>query len=186
MDKDDIGRRMKGAVEALQAELAGLRTGRASTGLLEAVNVDAYGAMMPMNQVASLSVLDARTLSISIWDANLTKAVEKAIMESDLGLNPQTEGNVIRLPLPDLTEERRIELTKVAGKMAENSRVAVRNVRRDAIDQIRKSEKDGDVSKDESHRSQEEIQKLGEAGRRVRPLGALAGCGSGPSRGRCE
>ena len=151
---------MDGAIEALRKEFAGLRTGRASTALLEHINVDAYGSKMPMNQVASISVPEPRMLTVQVWDNSLVKETEKAIRESDLGLNPQTEGNLIRVPLPELSEERRVELTKVAAKFGEQARVAVRNVRRDGMDSLKKSEKDGDISKDEQRVRGEDIQKL--------------------------
>jgi ribosome recycling factor len=151
---------MDGALEALRKEFSGLRTGRASTALLENVNVDAYGAKMPMNQVGSISVPEPRMLTVQVWDNSLIKEAEKAIRDADLGLNPQTEGNLIRVPLPDLSEERRVELTKVAAKFGEQARVAVRNVRRDGMDTLKKNEKDGDISKDEQRDRGEEIQKL--------------------------
>ncbi len=151
---------MDGAIEALKREFAGLRTGRASTALLEHINVDAYGAKMPMNQVASISVPEPRLLTVQVWDNSLIKEAEKAIRESDLGLNPQTEGNLIRVPLPELSEERRVELTKVAAKFGEQARVAVRNVRRDGMDTLKKNEKSGEISKDEQHARGEDIQKL--------------------------
>ncbi len=151
---------MDGAIEALRKEFAGLRTGRASTALLEHINVDAYGSKMPMNQVASISVPEPRLLTVQVWDNSLVKEAEKAIRESDLGLNPQTEGNLIRVPLPELSEERRVELTKVAAKFGEQARVAVRNVRRDGMDTLKKNEKDGEISKDEQHAGGEDIQKL--------------------------
>ena len=159
-DPDDLMRRMDGAIEALRKEFTGLRTGRASTALLENVNVDAYGAIMPMNQVASISIPEARLLTVQVWDNSLVKAAEKAIRESDLGLNPQTEGNLIRVPLPELSEERRIELTKVAAKFGEQARVAVRNVRRDGMDTLKKSEKDHEISQDEQRVRGEDIQRF--------------------------
>lgn len=159
-DPDDLKRRMDGALEALRKEFSGLRTGRASTALLENVNVDAYGTKMPMNQVGSVSVPEPRLLTVQVWDNSLIKEAEKAIRDADLGLNPQTEGNLIRVPLPDLSEERRVELTKVAAKFGEQARVAVRNVRRDGMETLKKNEKDGDISKDEQHDRGEEIQKL--------------------------
>lgn len=159
-DPDDLKRRMDGALEALRKEFGGLRTGRASTALLENVNVDAYGAKMPMNQVGSISVPEPRLLTVQVWDNSLIKEAEKAIRDADLGLNPQTEGNLIRVPLPDLSEERRVELTKVAAKFGEQARVAVRNVRRDGMESLKKNEKDGDISKDEQHDRGEDIQKL--------------------------
>jgi len=155
----DIKRRMDGAMDAFRSDLAGLRTGRASASLLEPINVEAYGAQMPMNQVGNISAPEPRLLSVQVWDANLVGAVEKAIRDSDLGLNPQTEGQVIRVPLPDLTEERRKELVKVAGNYAEQARVAVRNVRRDGMDQLKKAEKAGDISQDEQHARSDDVQK---------------------------
>ncbi len=159
-DPDDLMRRMDGAIEALRKEFTGLRTGRASTALLENVNVDAYGTIMPMNQVASISIPEARLLTVQVWDNSLVKEAEKAIRESDLGLNPQIEGNLIRVPLPELSEERRIELAKVAAKFGEQARVAVRNVRRDGMDTLKKSEKDHEISQDEQRARGEDIQKI--------------------------
>ena len=160
LDMADIKRRMDGALKALEAEFAGLRTGRASAALLEPIHVDAYGSSMPLNQVGTISVPEARMLSVQVWDASLAKAVEKAIRNSDLGLNPQTEGQVVRVPLPDLNEERRQELTKVAGKYAEQARVAVRNVRRDGMETLKHMEKDGEISEDEHRTMSHDIQKL--------------------------
>lgn len=154
--KDDIKRRMDGALEVLQKEFGGLRTGRPSVSLLDPVVVDVYGAKMPLNQIGTISIPEPRMLSVQIWDAGNTKAAERAIMEAGLGLNPQTEGTVIRLPLPDLTQERRQELVKVAGKYSENTRIAIRNVRRDGMDEIKKS----DSSEDEQKRMSDEVQKL--------------------------
>lgn len=159
-DLKDISRRMDGALDALHKEFAGLRTGRASPSLLEPIVVDAYGSMMPLKQVGGISVPEPRMLAVTVWDGSLIKAVEKAIRESDLGLNPMTEGNVIRVPIPELNEERRTELTKVAGRYAEAARVAVRNVRRDGMDGLKKAEKDGDLSQDDVRRLSDEIQKL--------------------------
>ena len=159
-DPDDLMRRMDGAIEALRKEFAGLRTGRASTALLENLNVDAYGTNMPMNQVASISIPEARMLTVQVWDNTLVKEAEKAIRGADLGLNPQTEGNLIRVPLPELSEERRIELTKVAAKFGEQARVAVRNVRRDGMDTLKKNEKKGEISQDEQHVRGDDVQKL--------------------------
>jgi ribosome recycling factor len=155
-NKADLKRRMEGAVEVLHKEFSGLRTGRASTSLLDPIIVDVYGSKMPINQVGSVSVMDSRMLSVQVWDANSVGATEKAIRESGLGLNPQSEGNVIRIPLPDLNEERRTELVKVAGKYAEAARIAVRNVRRDGMDSIKK----GDSPEDDQKRQSEEVQKL--------------------------
>lgn len=160
LDMADIKRRMDGALKALEAEFAGLRTGRASAALLEPIHVDAYGSSMPLNQVGTISVPEARMLAVQVWDASLAKAVEKAIRNSDLGLNPQTEGQVVRVPLPDLNEERRQELTKVAGKYAEQARVAVRNVRRDGMETLKHMEKDGEISEDEHRTMSHDIQKL--------------------------
>ncbi len=160
IDLDDIARRMDGALEAFGRELAGLRTGRATTALLEPITVDAYGAQMPMNQVGTISVPEARLLSVQVWDKGLVKAVERAILESSLGLNPQTEGSTIRIPVPDLSEERRAELAKVASRYAEQARVAVRNVRRDGMDRLKKLEKDGDISQDDQHLYGDEVQSL--------------------------
>ncbi len=159
-DETDLKRRMDGALDALKREFSGLRTGRASTSLLENVQVDAYGAAMPMNQVASVSVPEPRMLSVQVWDDGNVKAVEKAIIDSELGLNPQTEGNLIRVPIPELSEERREEMTKVAAKYAEQARIAVRNVRRDGMDSLKKLEKDGEISQDEHRARGDDIQQL--------------------------
>ena len=155
----DLDRRMDGAVTALGHEFAGLRTGRASPTLLDPIQVDAYGGMMPLNQVAGVTVPEPRLLTVTVWDNSVVKAVEKAIRESDLGLNPQTEGNVIRIPIPELNEERRRELGKVAGQYAESARVAVRNVRRDGMDQIKKAKADG-MSEDDQKLWEQEMQDL--------------------------
>ncbi len=162
-DLSDIERRMDGASDALGREFAGLRTGRASTALLEPINVDAYDSQMPMNQVGTISVPEPRMLTVQVWDQSLVKSVEKAIMESSLGLNPQTEGNLIRIPIPDLSEERRVELTKVAGQYAEQARIAVRNVRRDGMDRLKKMEKAGELSQDDQHLYADEIQSMTDA-----------------------
>ena len=162
-DIDDLKRRMNGAVDVLKGEFGGLRIGRATPALLEPIQVDAYGSSMPMNQVGTISAPDARMLSVQVWDNSLIASVEKAIRDSDLGLNPQTEGNVVRVPVPQLSEERRVEMTKVASKYAEQARVAVRNVRRDGIDDLKKMEKDGDISQDEQHAWADEIQALTDA-----------------------
>lgn len=156
----DLKQRMSGAVEVLEKEFIGLRTGRASTNMLEPVTVEAYGSRMPLNQVASVSVPEPRLLTVQVWDSTQTKAVEKAIRDAGLGLNPQAEGSLIRVPIPELSTERRTELTKVAGKYAENARVSVRNVRRDGMDAVKKSEKDKLISEDEAKRQSDEIQKL--------------------------
>lgn len=156
----DLTTRMEGALSALKHEFNGLRTGRASADLLAPVMVDAYGASMPLAQVATVSVAGTRSLTISVWDAGLVNATEKAIRDSGLGLNPNTEGNVLRINLPELNEERRQELVKVARKYAENGRVSIRNVRRDGMDTIKKAEKDGDITEDESRKYADDIQKI--------------------------
>lgn len=159
-DENDLKRRMEGALEALKREFGGLRTGRASTSLLENIQVDCYGAAMPLNQVASVSVPEPRLLTVQVWDNGNVKATEKAIQDAELGLNPQTEGNLIRVPIPELSEERREEMTKVAAKYAEQGRIAVRNVRRDGMDSLKKLEKDGDISQDEQRARGDDIQKM--------------------------
>ena len=158
-DIEAIARRMDGAVDALRKELGGLRTGRASTSLLEPLVVDAYGSSLPINQVGTISVPESRMLTVTVWDRGLAKATEKAIRDSGLGLNPQTEGSTIRVPLPELTQERRKELSKVAAKYSEHARVAVRNVRRDGMDGLKKAEKDGAISQDEQKSLSEKIQQ---------------------------
>jgi ribosome recycling factor len=158
--KKDVARRMHGAVEALAKEFGGLRTGRASTSLLEPITVAAYGGQMPMNQVGTVGVPEPRMLTVQVWDRSLVKAVEKAILESGLGLNPAVDGQLIRVPIPTLSEERRVELTKIAGKYAEEARVAVRNVRRHAMDTLKRAEKDGDISEDEHRDYGEVIQEV--------------------------
>ena len=159
-DKKDLERRMEGAITSLQSELQGLRTGRASINLLDTVMVPAYGSNMPMNQVGSVSVMDSRMLAVNIWDKGLVAAADRAIRDAGLGLNPVVDGLNLRIPIPPLNEERRVELTKVAGKYAESARVAVRNVRRDGMDAIKKMEKDGDISEDDLKRLSDEVQKL--------------------------
>ena len=138
INKDDLVKRMDGAINSFNGDLVGLRTGRASTNMVDGILVDAYGQKMPIDQVGSISVPEARMISIQVWDKGLVIAVEKAIHESGLGLNPQTDGELIRIPIPELNEERREELSKIAGKYAEQSRVAIRNVRRDGMDEIKK------------------------------------------------
>lgn len=159
-DQADLKRRMDGAVDNLHKEFGGLRTGRASVSLLDPVMVDAYGSKMPLNQVGTVSVPESRMLSVQVWDAGLAKATEKAIRDAGLGLNPQPEGTLIRIPIPDLNEERRQELSKVASKYAENARISVRNVRRDGMDALKKMEKDGEISEDDHKRMSDEVQKL--------------------------
>ena len=156
----DIKRRMIGSVDALKHDFGGLRTGRASATLLDPITVDAYGANMPLAQVASVSVPESRLLQISVWDRGLVIAVEKAIHQSNLGLNPQTEGQVIRLRMPDLTQDRRKELVKVAHGYAEKAKVAARNVRRDGMDQLKALEKAKLMSEDEHKQRADEVQKL--------------------------
>ncbi|HEX3882527.1 MAG TPA: ribosome recycling factor [Stellaceae bacterium] len=156
----DVERRMDGALEALRKEFGGLRTGRASASLLEPIQVNAYGNMTPLAQVASINVPEPRLITVQVWDRGNVKAVDKAIRESSLGLNPQGEGQLIRVPIPDLNQDRRRELTKVAAKYAEAARVSVRNVRRDGIEALRKKEKDGDISQDEQRKLEKEIQTL--------------------------
>jgi ribosome recycling factor len=156
----DLSRRMDGAIEVLRKEFGGLRTGRASASLLEPVQVEAYGNMVPLNQVANISVPEPRMITVQVWDRGVAKAVDKAIREAGLGLNPQSEGQVIRVPIPDLNEERRRELTRVAAKYAEQARVSVRNVRRDGVDALRKLEKDSEISQDEHRKLQTDIQHL--------------------------
>lgn len=152
--------KMQGAIEALTREFAGVRTGRASTGLLEGIRVDYYGTPMPINQLASLSVPDPKTLLIQPWEPGMLPAIEKAIMKSDLGLTPMNDGNVIRLAVPPLTEERRKQLAKVVGKLAEDCRVAVRNIRHEANKKVKALEKEKKISEDESRRGQDQVQKI--------------------------
>ena len=152
--------RMDKAVQALKDEFASLRTGRASANLLDQVTVDAYGSQMPLNQVASISVPEPRSISVNVWDRGLIVSVEKAIRNAGLGLNPVVEGQNLRIPIPPLTEERRRELAKVAGKYAEQQKIAVRNVRRDAMDDLKKAEKDNVITQDEHRRMDVEVQKL--------------------------
>ena len=158
-DVAELKRRMHGAVQVLKQELGGLRTGRASPHLVDPIHVEAYGSHMPMNQVATVSVPEARLISIQVWDASVVKAVEKAIRDSNLGLNPSVEGQVVRIRIPELNQERRQELVKIAHKYAEAARVAVRHVRRDGLDHLKKLQKDGHVSEDEIKRHEGEVQK---------------------------
>ncbi len=159
-NKADLQRRMHGAVEVLKHDLGGLRTGRASTSLLDPVSVEVYGANMPINQVATVSAPEPRMLTVQVWDRSNVNAVEKAIRSAGLGLNPISEGQLIRLPIPDLTEERRKELAKLAHQYAEKARIAVRNVRRDGMDWLKQDEKKGEISQDEHKRLEHEVQKL--------------------------
>ena len=160
---DDLKRRMHAAVEVLKKEFAGLRTGRANASLLDNIMVNAYGSPMPINQVATVSVPEARLITIQVWDKGMLREVEKAILESGLGLNPLVDSTLIRLPIPDLSEERRKELVKIAGKYAEDKRIAVRNVRRDANDELKKAEKDSHISQDEQKKMETEIQTATDA-----------------------
>jgi ribosome recycling factor len=158
--KDEITRRMAGAVSTLKTELGGLRTGRASAALLDPVKVEAYGNTVPINQVGTVSTPEARMITVQVWDKGLAKAVDKAIRDSGLGLNPQMDGQLLRIPLPELNEERRKELTKMGSKYAEAARVAVRNVRRDGMELLKRLEKDKKIGEDEHHTKGEELQKL--------------------------
>ncbi len=159
-DENDLKRRMDGAVESLRKEFAGLRTGRASAGLLDPIKVDAYGALTPINQIGTVSVPEPRMISVQIWDKTMVGAADKAIRNSGLGLNPVVEGQLLRIPIPPLNEERRAEIAKMAGNYAEHARVAVRNVRRDGMDALKKMEKDGVLSEDEHKAFAEDVQKL--------------------------
>ena len=156
----DLRRRMDGALEVLRKEFAGLRTGRASASLLDPVQVEAYGNTVPLNQVGTVSVPEPRLIIVQVWDRGVVKATEKAIREAGLGLNPQTEGQTIRVPIPDLNEERRRELTKVAAKYAEQARVSIRNVRRDGLDLLKKQEKDHKITQDQHRKLDKDIQAL--------------------------
>lgn len=159
-NKADLQRRMHGAVEAMKHDLGGLRTGRASPTLLDPVVVEVYGAHMPLNQVATVSAPEPRMLTVQVWDRGNVNSVEKAIRSAGLGLNPISEGQNIRLPIPDLTEDRRKELAKLTGQYAEKARIAVRNVRRDGMDMIKTDEKKGEIGKDDQKRLETEVQKL--------------------------
>jgi ribosome recycling factor len=158
-DIADVKRRMQGAINAFKNDLASLRTGRASPNLLDPIQIDAYGASMPISQVATVNVPEPRLLSVQVWDRGMVAAVEKAIRESDLGLNPQTEGQVIRLRIPEMNEQRRKEMVKVAHKYAEEAKIAVRHVRRDGLDLLKKLEKDSAISEDDSTRHADQVQK---------------------------
>ena len=162
-NKDELNRRMNGAVATLKSELAGLRTGRASAALLDPVKVEAYGNAVPINQVGSIATPEPRMITVQVWDKGLAKAVDKAIRDAGLGLNPQMDGQLLRIPLPELNEERRKELTKLAAKYAEAARVAVRNVRRDGMDLLKRLEKDHKIGQDEQHTKADELQKLTDA-----------------------
>jgi ribosome recycling factor len=159
-DKADIERRMQGAVDSLKSDLGGLRTGRANVTLLDPVHAEVYGALMPLSQIATVSAPDARMLSVQVWDKSNIGAVEKGIAKAGLGLNPMIDGQTIRLPIPDLTEERRKELAKVAGQYAEKARIAVRNVRRDGMENLKADEKKKEIGEDDRKRLEGEVQKL--------------------------
>ena len=162
-NKDEMNRRMNGAVGTLKSELGGLRTGRASAALLDPVKVEAYGNMVPVSQVGSIGTPEARMITVQVWDKGLAKAVDKAIRDAGLGLNPQMDGQLLRIPLPELNQERRKELSKLAHKYAEAARVAVRNVRRDGMDLLKRLEKDHKIGQDEQHTKGDELQKMTDA-----------------------
>ena len=160
IDSKSYEEKMEKAVEALKREYLGLRTGRASTSLLEPISVDAYGGKVPINQVSNISVPESRMITVQVWDESLVQAVENSIRNSDLGLNPMIEGSLIRVPIPELSEERRIEIVKIASKYSEDTKITIRNIRRDAMDKIKDEEKNKNISKDESYQKSEEIQRL--------------------------
>ncbi|WP_164116888.1 ribosome recycling factor [Sphingorhabdus sp. Alg239-R122] len=159
-DKSDLTRRMNGAVDALKGDLSGLRTGRANVALLDPVQVEVYGANMPLNQVATVSVPEPRMISVQVWDKGNVNAVEKAIRSAGLGLNPIADGSMLRLPIPDMTEERRKELAKLVGQYAEKARISIRNVRRDGMDALKQDENKKEISEDERKTLENEVQKL--------------------------
>ncbi|MDR3500105.1 MAG: ribosome recycling factor [Parvibaculum sp.] len=160
LDIADVERRMRGALQALKEEFSGLRTGRASAGILDPVTVDAYGQKMPISQVGTVGVPEPRMITVQVWDRALVSAVDKAIRNAGLGLNPNVDGQLIRLPIPELNQERRTELTKIAAKYTEQARIAVRNVRRDAMDELKRLEKDGHMGQDDHKAGTEKVQKL--------------------------
>ncbi len=160
IDLNDLKRRMNGALENLKSEFVGLRTGRASVNLMDPVVVDAYGSKMPLNQVATVSTPESRMISVQVWDKSMVASAEKAIRNAGLGLNPVVDGQTLLIPIPELNEERRAELTKVAGKYAEQTRIAIRNVRRDGMETIKRLEKDSEISQDEQKVYSDKIQKL--------------------------
>ncbi len=160
IDLNDLKRRMNGALENLKSEFVGLRTGRASVNMMDPVMVDAYGAKMPLNQVATVSTPESRMISVQVWDKSMVASAEKAVRNAGLGLNPVVDGQTLRIPIPELNEERRAELTKVAGKYAEQTRIAIRNVRRDGMETIKRLEKDSEISQDEQKIYSDKIQKL--------------------------
>ena len=160
IDKSDLQRRMHGAIDALKHDFSGLRTGRASTALVDTIHVEVYGSNMPLSQVATVSVPEPRMLTVQVWDRSNVQPVEKAIRAANLGLNPVTDGQLIRLPIPDLTEERRKELAKLVGQFSEKARIAVRNVRRDGMDHLKQDEKKHEISEDERKRLEHDVQKM--------------------------
>ncbi|MDZ4869230.1 MAG: ribosome recycling factor [Alphaproteobacteria bacterium] len=162
-DMDDLTKRMKGAVAAMKHEFAGLRTGRASVSLLDPITVDAYGSAMPLNQVATVNAPESRMLTVQVWDRGLASAVDKAIRSSGLGLNPQVDGQLLRIPIPPLTEDRRKELSKIGAKYAESARVAVRNIRRDGMEHLKALEKEHQISEDEHKKKHDQVQKATDA-----------------------
>ena len=160
LNSDEIKNRMEKALVSLKKDLSGLRVGRASSSMLDQINVNAYGSFMPINQIGTISVPEARLLLVNVWDSSIVVATEKSIRESPLGLNPMVEGNIIRINIPPLSEERRIEITKVAAKYAENSKIAVRNIRRDSVENVRKLQKNGEISEDQKHQDELLIQEI--------------------------
>ena len=160
LNSEEIKLRMSKAIDSFKKDLSSLRVGRASSSMLDQINVNAYGSNMPLNQISTISVPEARLLLVSVWDNSLVSVTEKSIRESPLGLNPMVEGNVIRISIPALSEDRRIEITKVAGKYAENAKIAVRNVRRDNVEYVRKLQKNSDISEDQKHQDESLIQEI--------------------------
>ncbi len=172
--KNDAKIRMDKTLDSLKSDFGGLRAGRAHASLLDGIMVEAYGSLTPISQVGTVGVPDARTLSVSVWDKSIAKNVEKALRESDLGLNPITDGTLIRIPIPPLSEERRRELVKIAGKYAEQNKIAIRNIRRDALDEVKKLKKDNLISEDEEKKAESEVQKItDEAVKKIDEMQAL-------------
>jgi len=160
LDVNEIKTRMEKAIDSFKKDLSGLRVGRASLNMLDQININAYGSIMPLNQISTVSVPESRMLLVSVWDNSLVSATEKSIKESPLGLNPMVEGNIIRISIPPLSEERRVEITKIAAKYGENARVSVRNIRRDHIETVRKLQKNGEISEDQKHKDELSIQEI--------------------------
>ena len=160
LKSNELKARMEKTIASLKKDLSGLRIGRASSSMLDQINVNAYGNLMPINQISTISVPEARLLLVNVWDSSVVAATEKSIRESPLGLNPMVEGNVIRINIPPLSEERRIEITKVAAKYAENSKISVRNIRRDFVETVRKLQKNGEISEDQKHQDEQLIQQI--------------------------